>query len=155
MFEVLSLASCYDSDNALFIQLNVVLDAVTTSDLRHERMAMDGIPKYLVFEMYWYLLVTSQLASGMIGCAHEFSGSISCSDVEKIGKATLIIPCVEVMMVELGHMHQLSGVSINLGPKCKLFLMERMHQLMMSLKFHIVQVVQLYVWSHRVEVGIT
>ena len=94
MFEVLSLASCYDSDNALFVLLDLVLDAVTTSDLRHERMAVDGVPKYLVFEMYWYLLVTSQMASGMIGCAHEFSGSISCSDIEKIWKATLMIPCV-------------------------------------------------------------
>ena len=128
---------------------------MSPSDLLHKGMGVDGVPKYLVFEMYWYFLLTSQMANGIIGCVHKFSGSISCSDVEKIWKATLVIPCAQVMMVKLSHMHQPAGISMNLCPKGKLVLLERMHQLMMLLKYHIVQVVQLDVWSHRVKMGIT
>ena len=37
--------------------------------------------------------MTSQIANGIVGCVHKFFGSISCSNVEKICEATLVIPC--------------------------------------------------------------
>ena len=54
---------------------------MTTCDLLHERMAMDGVPKYLILEPHWYLLVASQIAIGIFGCVHKFFGSVSCSNV--------------------------------------------------------------------------
>ena len=139
----------------IFCSAELELKAVAACDLLHKRMAMDGVPKYLILEMYWYFLVTSQIANGIVGCVHKFFGSISCSNVEKICEATLVIPCAHMMMVELSHVHQSAGVSVYLGPKGTLFLLERMHQLMMSLENHIVQVVQLHVRTHCVEMSVT
>ena len=93
MSEVLSLASGYcdigGSELSLLLQTlwitfysaDAELNAVATCDLLHERMAMDGVPKYLILEPHWYLLVASQIAIGIFGCVHKFFGSVSCSNV--------------------------------------------------------------------------
>ena len=98
--------------------------------------------------------VASQIGNGIVGCVHKFFGSIPSSDVEKIRKATLVVLCAHVMMVKLHHVHQLAGVWMNLGPKCKLFLLERVYQLMSS-EDHIVQVVQLHMGTHCIEMRVT
>ena len=125
-----------------FYSADLALNAVTTCDLLHKRTAMDGVPEYLILETDWYFLVASQITNGIVGCVHKFFGSIPCSNVEKIREATLVVLCAQVVMVELNHVHQPAGVSMYLGPKSKLFLLERVHQLMVSLKDHIVHVVQ-------------
>ena len=42
------LSSCHRSRKALFWTVQSWLDTVTTCDLRHERVTMDGIEKHLV-----------------------------------------------------------------------------------------------------------
>ena len=58
--EVLSLASCYmclrgselslllQSERLILVTASLVSNAVSSCDLRHERMAMDGVPKDLI-----------------------------------------------------------------------------------------------------------
>ena len=66
-----------------------------------------------------------------------------------------MILCVQVVMVKLDRMHQSAGVSMYLSPKSELLLLERMHQWMMTLKDHIVQVVQLYMGTNCIEMSVT
>ena len=70
-FEVLSLASRYlclrgselglllQSERLILVTASLVSNAVSACDLRHERMAVDRVPKDLIFQEDWRLLVAS------------------------------------------------------------------------------------------------